>query len=936
MSSSEISKETILEHVRRVTESSTFSRSPQAARFLVFVVDETLGSRADSLKAYKIGVQALGVTGPRSDPDGVARMQANRTRKLLASYYSGPGKDDALRIILPTGSYQPYVELLHSESGSQMLEPLTVALEACNLISDAADWSGLGAFFTQELAAALQRFEGISVQSTESSAVTQYGLSSQIQIRQERIRAVTSLRETKTGTWLWHDRFDTSMESVDPMTFGEALAARIAPAIADPILGVLPQAKRTRSGVGSEISAQSSFREFILTASMPALDNALRVLQRAVLQYPESLTYRIEFAHVNAAMYALDPADRQDYLETAEDQARLVLAQAPSSTHARLVKGFVHFHRRESEAARHELWQAIRGNPLQMHTVGFAGMLLSLLGDWQSGIAQVDATFARFPGAPGFLHLAHCAYHFFENGNPEEAYRRSELFDSPELAWSPLLRAVCLAVLGRRYEASRAISELLSIAPDFPKHARTYLSGYLYAESLVEAFASALREAGLRIGPAQSRPQTRRLSERPMTARLDDSEARIGVLHSLSGTMAICERHLVQAAQLAVDEINGTGGVLGRHITAIVEDGESNAATFAMKARKLVTHDNVISLFGCWTSACRKAVRPIVEDHNLLLWYPVQYEGLERSRNIIYTGSCLNQQIEPATRWAIAGGKRKFFLVGSDYVFPRTANYLIRALVEGAGCEVVGEEYRPLGCGQFRDVADRIKRTTPDFVFNTINGTDNLVFFRELGEQGLSADNCPVMSFSLSELELPDLKGGASGHFACWGYFQSVDAPENRELLRRFRDRYGEHEVLSDPAVTAYAQIHLWKQVVESAGSFATEAMLKAIVGSELSLGGDTLEVRSNNHVKRRALIGKIRPDNQFDVVWGSTEAIAPKPWLGVEESSLASQALLVNTLGGVPDMVQEQAALRREMDERLTAANPGHRRFRSDFPPHR
>jgi len=936
MLSLELPKDAILEHLSRVTESSTFARSPQAARFLTFVVEETLENRAESLKAYKIGVQALGITGPRSDPDGVARMQANRTRKLLANYYSGPGKDDPLRIVLPTGSYQPSIEQLRDEPRVGQSEPLTIALEAINLQSDAPEWSHLGPFLTHELAATLQNFDGVAVQAADPSTPAPYALSSHVQIRRERIRAVTSLRETKTGTWIWHDRFDTSTEAVDVITLGETLATRLAPAIADPTLGVIQQARRSRLSARNGSSPLDSFREFVLTGSMPSLDRALRELQGVVLQHPDDLDQRIAFAHVNAAMYALGPADRQEYLEAAEDQIRLVLTQLPHAPHARLVKGFVHFHRRESEAARHELWQAIQGNPLQMHTVGFAGMLLSLLGDWEPGMRQVDLTYSRFPGAPGFFHLAHCAYHFFENGDPEEAYRRSELFDSPELAWSPLLRAVCLAVLGRRYEASRAVSELLSIDPDFPKHARTYLSGYLYAESLVEAFTSALREAGLRIGPAQSRPQTRRQAVSTLSAVPDDSEVRIGLLHSLSGTMAICERHLLQAAQLAIDEINAAGGVLGRHITAVVEDGESNATTFASKARKLLTQDGVVSLFGCWTSACRKAVRPIVEHHNSLLWYPVQYEGLERSRNIIYTGSCLNQQIEPATRWALAAGKRKFFLVGSDYVFPRTANYLIRALVEGAGCEVVGEEYRPLGCGQFRDVAERIKRVTPDFVFNTINGTDNLEFFRELGDHGLTAENCPVMSFSLSELELPDLKGGASGHFACWGYFQSVDAPENRELVRRFRERYGEHEVLSDPAVTAYAQIHLWKQVASSAGSFATDAMLKAIVGSELSLAGDTLEVRSNNHVKRRALIGKIRPDNQFDVVWGSTEAIAPKPWLGVEESSLASQALLVDTLGGVPAMVQEQAALRREMDERLTAVNPGHRRFRSDFPPPR
>ncbi|MGC4066257.1 MAG: urea ABC transporter substrate-binding protein [Polyangiaceae bacterium] len=394
---------------------------------------------------------------------------------------------------------------------------------------------------------------------------------------------------------------------------------------------------------------------------------------------------------------------------------------------------------------------------------------------------------------------------------------------------------------------------------------------------------------------------------------------RVGILHSISGTMAICERHLVQAARLAIDEINSAGGVLGCRVVGITEDGRSSPETFAQKARKLLHTDHVSSIFGCWTSACRKAVRPIVEHANALLWYPVQYEGLERSRNVIYTGSCLNQQIAPATHWALGEGYRRFFLVGSDYVFPRTANYLIRAIIEAAGGMIVGEEYRPLGEGGFRPVVDQIRRTSPDLVFNTVNGSDNLELFRELTEVGLSSSDCPVMSFSLSELELAGLAGLASGHFACWSYFHSVDDPANQELIRRFRSRYGDNEVLSDPTVTAYAQVHLWKQVVETAGSFETDALLGAIVGRELSLGGDTLEVRSNNHVKRRALIGRIRPDNQFDVVWRTKEAIAPQPWLGVEDADLPGQGLVMDALKGLSDVVDRHASLERELSQRVS-----------------
>lgn len=933
MSSSQLTPEMIREHLRRVTSSTTFARSPQAARFLAFVVEEVLAHRAEEIKAFKIGVEALGISGPRSDPDGGARMQASRTRKLLGNYYLGPGKDDELRVVLPTGSYQPHFELLRSDCDDALLPARTIDIEPCVLHGGGEEWRSIAGFFQHELASALQRFDGVRVREPSSSPdASELTLTTHLHLSGCAVRSIVALRDAVSGLGVWHDRFETNLQPSDAVRFGDYLTQRVAPTVADPTLGVLSRYQPYASPRAVDPLGHRSFRDYLTSGSLTSLKTALRHLEGAVLRHPESLAQRTAFAHANAALYAVCADERQDYLDVAEEQVRQVLTVNPVSAHARFVKGFVHFHRREGEAARHELRLSVRCNPVQMHTVAGAGLLLALMGEWSEGLALVDSVYTLFPGAPGFYHLGQCAFHFFENGNADEAYRRSELFDTPDLTWAPLLRAVCLALLGRRYEASRAVSELLSLDPEFPRHARTYLSGYLYAESLVEAFASALREAGLRLGPTQGQPAPRR-SHSVTLGGSDESEVRIGILHSLSGTMAICERHLVQAARLAIDELNAQGGVLGRHVTAVIEDGESSPLVFSNKARKLIVQDNVVALFGCWTSASRKAVRPLVEHHDLLLWYPVQYEGLERSRNIVYTGSCLNQQIEPATRWALAAGKRHFFLVGSDYVFPRTANYLIRALVESAGGQIVGEEYRPLGAGGFREVAERIKRVTPDFVFNTINGADNLEFFRQLAQTGISAEECPVMSFSLSELELPDLKGGASGHFACWGYFQSVDAPENRELLRRFRQRYGEHEVLSDPAVTAYAQIHLWKQVAQSANSFDTDAMLKAIVGSELSLGGDTLEVRSNNHVKRRALIGRIRPDDQFDVVWGSADTISPQPWLGIENSDLHANALLLETLGGVPDMVQQQAALEREIAQHLPAPQLSLRRTRSEPP---
>lgn len=929
------SDDVIRAHLQRIVESPAFARSPQAARFLSFVVCEALSKRSETLKAYTIGVQALGIVGPRSDPDGVARMQASRTRRLLATYYEGLGRGDPLRIVLPTGSYVPsFVHLADDELTHGTRLPL-LAIESVTIRTDHPEWSAMGEFTSQELCAVLERFDGLRVRlGLEGAERPQFALALQVLVREGKVRAIASLREVVTSERLWYDRFDGSIASLDGFSLGDLLANEVASRVADPTFGAVARVLRRRTGQASESNGPFAFCEYLASYSASSLRRALHSLQFSLLRDPESTSLRTAYAHANAAMFAISTGDRIDYLDVAEEQIRHVLASAPTSAHARFVKGFVHFHRREREAARHELRRAAQLNPLQLHSCAGAGMLLALMNDWKEGLGLVDSAYTRYPDAPGFFHLAHCTYHFFEGGDPEEAYRRSELFDTPDLVWTPLLKAVCLALLGRRYEASRAVSELIGVEPDFAKRARTYLSGYLYAESVVEAFISALREAGLRIGPVQSSPGG---SERRLATHVqivEDNEIRVGVLHSLTGTMAICERQLVHAAKLAIDEINATGGVLGRHVTALVEDGESRPDTFAAKARKLLVDDRVATLFGCWTSACRKAVRPVVEHFDSLLWYPVQYEGLERSRNIIYTGSCLNQQIEPATRWAIAEGKRRFFLVGSDYVFPRTANYLIRAILEGAGCEVLGEEYRPLGAGEFREIADRIRRLGPDFVFNTVNGEDNIALFHELANAGLSSENCPVMSFSMSELELPGLEGGANGHFACWSYFQSVDAPENLALLRRFRERYGEHEVLSDPAVTAYAQVHLWRQVAQNAGSFATDAMLQSVVGGELSLAGDTLEVRSNNHVKRRALIGRIRPDNQFDVVWGSSEAITPQPWLGVEESGLESRELLLDTLGRVPDIMQQKSALEREVARHVATVPASSRRFKSDRPP--
>src|SRR5690606_16460991 len=335
---------------------------------------------------------------------------------------------------------------------------------------------------------------------------------------------------------------------------------------------------------------------------------------------------------------------------------------------------------------------------------------------------------------------------------------------------------------------------------------------------------------------------------------------------------------------------------------AIVEDGASDARIFSAKAERLLDEYQATSIFGCWTSSSRKAVLPLVEQRGALLWYPLQYEGLETSRNVVYTGSCLNQQIEPAVRWAQKQGKNSCYLVGSDYVFPRTASRLIRALVEAAGGRVLRSASEPLGAARFEQIATEIAELKPDIVYNTVNGADNVALFEALQRAGIEAKRIPVMSFSLSELELARCADAARGHLACWSYFQSMDAPYNRELLARFRGRYGQAEVLSDPAVTAYGQVHLWKSVVERAGSLETKDVLAQLVGSKMQLGDDELEVRANNHVQRRAVIGKAQGE-QFQVVWSSPRPIEPQPWLGVDTTNILSRDLILGALQALPEM---------------------------------
>lgn len=365
------------------------------------------------------------------------------------------------------------------------------------------------------------------------------------------------------------------------------------------------------------------------------------------------------------------------------------------------------------------------------------------------------------------------------------------------------------------------------------------------------------------------------------TAAGGGGDVKVGILHSLSGTMAISEVTVKNSTQLAIDEINAAGGVLGKKISAVVEDGASDPAIFAQKASKLIESDKVSTVFGGWTSASRKAMLPVFEKTQNLLWYPVQFEGNECSPNIMYSGAQPNQQALPAYDWAKQQGFKNIFLVGSDYVYPRTANLILKKHIEADKLGLAGEEYQPLGGTEFSGVVGKIKAAKPDIIINTLNGDSNVAFFKQMAAAGMGPKVIPVMSFSIAEQEAmamgPSL---VEGSYTAWNYYQSLTLPDNAKFIEAYKAKFGKDAVITDPMIHGYIDVYVWKAAVEKAKSTdPVKVRAAAVTLDAIQTPMGPVKFMNNNSLIQTAYIGQSQPDGQFKIIWTSPAAVNPDPY---------------------------------------------------------
>ena len=366
---------------------------------------------------------------------------------------------------------------------------------------------------------------------------------------------------------------------------------------------------------------------------------------------------------------------------------------------------------------------------------------------------------------------------------------------------------------------------------------------------------------------------------------------KVGVLHSLSGTMAISETTRKDTVLMLVARLNASGGLLGKQVEAVVVDPASDWPLFAEKARELIEADQVDVIFGCWTSVSRKSVLPVFEELNGLLFYPVQYEGEESSRNVFYTGAAPNQQAIPAVEYLMSedgGGAKRWVLLGTDYVYPRTTNKILRAFLhaQGVSDDDIMEEYTPFGHSDWQTIVASVKtfasQGKPTAVISTINGDANVPFYKELANQGISAEDIPVIAFSVGEEELSGLDTvPLVGHLAAWNYFMSVDTPENDAFIDAWHAFIGDdNRVVNDPMEAHYIGFQMWVQAVRQAGTTDVDAVRQAMYGQQVrSLSGYDVVMNTNHHLSKPVMIGEIQDDGQFDIVWQTDEVVIGDAW---------------------------------------------------------
>ena len=387
------------------------------------------------------------------------------------------------------------------------------------------------------------------------------------------------------------------------------------------------------------------------------------------------------------------------------------------------------------------------------------------------------------------------------------------------------------------------------------------------------------------------------LSSIGMAAHAADT-IKVGVLHSLSGTMAISETALKETVLMTIDEINKSGGVMGKKLEPVVVDPASNWPLFAEKARQLLTKDKVAVTFGCWTSVSRKSVLPVYKELNGLLFYPVQYEGEELEKNVFYTGAAPNQQAIPAVEYLMSkdgGEAKRFVLLGTDYVYPRTTNKILRAFLKSKGVADadIMEDYTPFGHSDYQTIIAKIKKFASEgkktAVVSTINGDSNVPFYKELGNAGLKATDVPVVAFSVGEEELRGVDTKPLvGHLASWNYFMSLKNPENDKFVKMYRDwakkaklPNADKVVTNDPMEATYIGIHMWKQAVEKAKSTDTDKVIAAMAGQTFKAPSGILSKmdEKNHHLHKSVFIGEVKADGQFNVVWKTPGPVKAQPW---------------------------------------------------------